>query len=239
MQPRLRLDTSTPRARMAVIVVALHGLLLLIAWRLGEQLHRRAVGDDASMTWIDLRSPEAVARTVDSPRDQAPQPSNDHRTVSGSVRESDTTVESPARPPHPVDWGAHATYHARKAVEDGATERYRNFGPRKPGPPPEPAIPSIFEPEPDVSGEEGEDIHGDPIVRLSKYCYQELEKRLPTARDYVNPGRPLLPKCMFPIGKPEPRGDLFEHLKRDRPLPELKNGTPGELPERTPENESR
>ena len=45
-------------------------------------------------------------------------------------------------------------------------------------------------------------------------------------------------KCFFPIGKREPRGDLFEHLKKDRPLPELKEGTPGELPERIEDSES-
>ena len=239
MQPRPRLDTSTPRARLAIIVVALHGLLLLIAWRLGEQLHRRPVSDDASMTWIRLRPPESVPRSVDVPRDQTTQPSDDRRTVSESARESDTAVDSPALPPRQIDWGAHAAFNARKAVEDGTAERYRNFGPRKPGPPPEPEVPALFEDEPEVFGDIAEDVHGDPIVRLSKHCYLELEKRLPTARDFVEPNRLLFPKCTFPIGKLEPRGDLFEHLKRDRPLPEPKSGAPGELPERKPENESR
>jgi hypothetical protein len=224
---------------MAIIVVALHGLLFLIAWCLGEQVYRRSVSDDASMTWILTRPLEPLARSVDSLRAQPSQRSNERPTVEENTRESDTTVDSPARSPRQIDWGAHAAFNARRAVEDGTGERYRNLGPRKPGPPPEPAIPSIFEPEPDVRGEEGLDVNGDPVVRLNKYCYQELEKRLPTARDYVDPGRPLIPKCMFPIGKPEPRGDLFEHLKRDHPLPEQKSGATGEMPERKPENESR
>jgi hypothetical protein len=168
VQPRPRLDTSTPRARMAILVVALHGLLILIAWRLGEQLHHRPVSDDASMTWILLRPREPVARSFDSPRDQTPQPSNDRRTVRENAGEPDSTAVSPARPPHHIDWGAHAIHNARKAVEDGTAERYRNLGPRRPGPPPDPEVPTLFEREPEVFGEVAEDTNGDPILRLSK-----------------------------------------------------------------------
>jgi hypothetical protein len=34
---------------------------------------------------------------------------------------------------------------------------------------------------------------------------------------------------MFGIGKPEPRGDLFEHLRESKPLPQAKPGVPMEL----------
>ncbi|HEY6641401.1 hypothetical protein [Povalibacter sp.] len=54
---------------------------------------------------------------------------------------------------------------------------------------------------------------------------------MPTARDYVDPGKLLMRKCTMPVGKREPRGDLFEHLKKDRPLPAPKAGTVAELPE--------
>lgn len=224
---------------MAIIVVALHALLLLIAWRLGEHLHRGDASSDASMIWIIPQPVEPTARSADLPRDRTVQRSSERPTPREKTRESDIAVDSPARAPRQIDWGAHAAFHARKAVEDGATERYRNLGPRKPGPPPEPKGPTLFEREPEVFGEVAEDTNGDPILRLSKHCYQELEKRLPTARDYVDPDKLLLRKCMFPIGKPEPRGDLFEHLKRDRQLPQLKHGTADEMPEREPENGSR
>lgn len=122
-------------------------------------------------------------------------------------------------------------------MEESVTERYRNFGPRKPGPEPDPEPPSIFEPKRQVKGETGVDVHGDPVVRLSEHCYQELEKPVPTARDYGS-SLPLMTKCTFPIGKREPRGDLFKHLKKSRPLPQSPPGTElKELPERLEENE--
>ena len=174
---------------MAIIVVALHGLLLLIAWCLGEQVYRRSVSDDASMTWI-LTASTRTACTVRRFAARSTLATIERTSNRGGEHtRADTTVDSPARSPRQIDWGAHAAFNARRAVEDGTGERYRNLGPRKPGPPPEPAIPSIFEPEPDVRGEEGLDVNGDPVVRLNKYCYQELEKRLPTARDYVDPDK--------------------------------------------------
>lgn len=111
-------------------------------------------------------------------------------------------------------------------------ERYRNLGPRKPPPEPEPEPPSIFEPERDVTGEIAEDVMGNPVVRLNKHCYQELgDKRNPTERrGDLSP--PPLTKCLFRIGKRKARGDLFDHLKKERPLPEKKETVKSELPER-------
>ncbi len=237
MRPQSGLQTSKSRALAACIVVALHGLLWLLAWHSGLLAHRRAANDETSMTWIFVRPPEPAPPATDRPEDRPAAPALPRSTQRAAVSESSTTTVTTPLPPRQIDWDANASYHARKAVEDSVAERYRNFGPRKPGPPPEPAVPSLFEAEPDVAGEEAEDIHGDPIVRLSKYCYQELEKRVPTARDYVERDKVLIPKCMFPIGSPEPRGDLFEHLKRDRPLPAPRPGTTAELPERTPQRE--
>jgi hypothetical protein len=206
-------------------------LLLVLAWRAALGPHRLIRGDDPAMTWIELRpsvpEPAPPATQVDPDRAVATTPDPPRETA-----DAGTATSQPASlPPRQIDWSANATYHARKAVEAAAVERYRNLGARRPGPPPEPEVPSLFEAKPDVAGEIGEDINGDPVLRLSEHCYQELEKPVPTARDYVDP-RPLLQKCLFPIGKREPRGDLFEHLKRDRPLPQPKPGATAELPER-------
>ena len=124
---------------------------------------------------------------------------------------------------------------ARTEVEKSVSERYRNFGPRKAPPPPDPEPPSIFAPGKSVAGETGTDVNGDPIVQLNKYCYQELERNVPTARDYGHSiPMPHVMKCMFNAGGGGPRGDLFDHLKKeDRPLPEPKPGTDlSTLPER-------
>ena len=85
-------------------------------------------------------------------------------------------------------------------------------------------------------GEEDTDIHNDPVVRLNNSCYQKLEKTAQTAQDWVNP-RPREVRCLFNVGSREPRGDLFEHLKKDRPLPSPKEGVPIELPQRQEEQQ--
>lgn len=67
-----------------------------------------------------------------------------------------------------------------------------------------------------------------PPVRAQVIAQRELGQ-------FINPkeafGSSLrnYPRCMFQIGKLEPRGDLFEHLKKPKPLPEARPGVPMEL----------
>lgn len=216
------------------MVAGLHALLFVLAWHAALAPHWLRRGDDPAMTWIDLR-PATGDRTP--PMTQV-EPDRALATTSDVTRETTgprpLTSPPTSLPPRQIDWNANAAYHASQAVAAATKERYRNLGPRRPGPPPEPEVASLFESKPDVAGEVGEDINGDPVLRLSEHCYQELEKPVPTARDYVDQ-RPLLRKCLFPFGKREPRGDLFDHLKRDRPLPEPKPGSSTEAPERDDE----
>ena len=221
------------RAAAILIVIGLHSVVLILIWKTRE-LTLRPASENRYLQVVTIDPPERTPPS-EEPRDPdiaAPSivaPSSEPRSTTPPV----TTPAEPL-PPRQIDWNAHGSYAAKKAVEDSVTDKYRNMGPRRPGPPPEPVPPALFEEEKEVFGEEGTDIHGDPMVRLNKYCYQELEKTVQTAQDWVNP-RPREVRCMFNVGSREPRGDLFEHLKKDRPLPAPKEGVPIELPERREE----
>lgn len=157
---------------MACIVVGLHALLLLVAAHIRHSLHYSLPDDEPFLTWVVVPPPEPLTNSSDAA--SAPLPSSPASRSTGSTvtHESATSVDAPDVAPRRIDWGANAAYQARKAVADGATELHRNLGPRKPGIPPEPEAPILFPREPDVFGEIGEDVNGDPIVRLSKHCYQ-------------------------------------------------------------------
>ncbi|HMN43848.1 MAG TPA: hypothetical protein PKE27_04715 [Povalibacter sp.] len=235
MRPPSGADTSRSRALAACIVVAGHALLLVLAWHGAFAPRWLLHGDDPALTWIELQPsiaeppPTATSSTTRADRT----PATDLRNRRDETRNAVSAAPEPASlPPRQTDWSAHAAYNAKKAVEDAVTERYRNLGPRKPGPAPEPSAPSIFESPGKSFGELDTDINDNPVVWLNENCYFELDKLVPTARDVVNPGLPPMMKCKFNVGRREPRGDLFKPLERDRPLPELKPGVTPELPER-------
>jgi hypothetical protein len=212
------------------IVVGLHSLILLFIWKTRDSLNSRTGPEDEFIVWIRVTEPVPPDEATPSPSDE-PVARADREQREPAARDEQDVTATPSAP-RQIDWGAHAAFNAKRAVEESLPERYRYFGPRRPSPEPEPEPPSVFEEERKVHGEIGEDALGNPVVKLNKYCYQELEKNVPTAHDYGQPPQPKMTKCLFPIGKREPRGDLFEHLKKDRPLPELKEGTESELPER-------
>lgn len=145
-----------------------------------------------------------------------------------------SSQSDPSSRPNSIDWKASATAAAQDAVaEKLREERYRNFGPRKIEPD-EPAAPSIFKDPKHKAGDiESDALDGVTRVYHSEHCFTQLD--FPTLRD---PGEELkpkinLPRCMRPIGTPKADGELFNHLKKEHPLPELKPGTePGPLPER-------
>lgn len=206
------------RGAIALVVVVLHSMLVVFFWKLRTSAMGPAT-DDRFVIW--LRPADDNAQKVEPPPPSEPEVTQAAPVLIVPVAPASPVAPEPSSDAPPVNWSTNAAFHAKRAVEAANGDGHRNLGQRKPGPAPEVGPPTLFEAEENVRGQEADDVNGDPIVRLNKYCYQELEKRLPTARDYVDP-RPLLPKCMFPIGSPEPRGDLFEHLKKERPLPEPK-----------------
>jgi len=207
------------------IVVGVHSLVVILIWSRDTVYVR--TGPDTFAVWLRLDLPPRSSRAAIDTRSQ--------QATAVTPRMPQPTVaplETDAAATPQINWHAQAAFNAKRAVEDSVTERYRNLGPRKPSPKPEAEVPRLFEPEHNVFGEVAQDVLDDPIVRLTKHCYQELDKRIQTARDYGQPPRIHLVKCTYPAGKEEPRGDLFNHLKTNRPLPTPKDGVVSELPEK-------
>lgn len=103
------------------------------------------------------------------------------------------------------------------AAADAAGKSYRALGPR-PIDPQVKAPRSPFKPPPKHKlGELGEDALENPVLWLSENCYVRFENRkAPPGDPFANIPMTL---CTFPLGKLEPRGDLFEHLRKPQPLP--------------------
>jgi hypothetical protein len=136
----------------------------------------------------------------------------------------------PLAPMH-FDTGSIAAEAVAKLIEE---ENRPHLDGRKPFKLNEPTVPSIFrDPRHSFGDQEHDPATEETKIWHNKNCYTLLQPPDPHAVEL-----PLkFPTCMFPIGKPEPRGDLFEHLKKPEPLPEAKPGIPVELahPERIEE----
>lgn len=221
------------RAGIVLIIVVAHiVLLVLFAYR-----QRRGGEHESSMQLVLI--PER--RTMEEPKPlPEPEPLRSQRSeeVRSGQSESARAIEQPQAATPSIDWRASGAAAASSAVAKQLKEEgYRNFGLPKHDPA-ETAAPSIFkEPKHKAGDVEADSLNGITRVYHSEHCFTELEFRTlePFGLPGSGPPNPSvnLPRCMFPAGKPEPDGDLFKHLKKDRPLPELKPGTqPGPLPER-------
>lgn len=113
----------------------------------------------------------------------------------------------------PPDW----KQSGMDAAADAAGKNYRALGPRAEEPKIK-ASRSPFKPPPKHKhGELGEDALENPVVWLSEHCYVRLENRkAPPGDPFANIPMTL---CSFPVGKLEPKGDLFEHLRKQQPPP--------------------
>ena len=192
---------------MAVLlaVILLHAPLLLVSVGPRRSLVR---GSPADVVWLQLTEPERRVKPLPL---QAPQTTP--RAVSAAPPRTEDIQPLTIRASRvPVDWDANADLAARSAIDAVVREEsYRSFGfPRKRELPGEEEPPSIFEEPGHEFGEEGIDAFGKPVVWLSKRCYQELDRSDDPLRDRRT-------MCILGVGKREPRGDLFDHIKKRKP----------------------
>lgn len=221
------------RAGIVLIIVVAHiALLVLFAYR-----QRRGGEHESSMQLVVL-IPER--RTLEEAKPlPEPEPLRSQRSEEVRSGQSESApIEQPQAATPSIDWRASGAAAASSSVEKQLKEEaYRNFGPpkREPG---EPIAPSIFkEPKHKAGDVESDSLSGVTRVYHSEHCFTELEFRTLDPGALPGTGPPSskvnLPRCASPVGTPEPDADLLKHLKKDRPLPELKPGTqPGPLPER-------
>jgi hypothetical protein len=221
------------RLGIVLIVVAVHLILFLLF----ATKQRRERNDEKALALIILPVRSDPKLNTANAELAVPIQREPSRTLPIPTIPSLTPSQAASSAPK-IDWPASAAVAAQDAVAKKLREEgYRNFGPRK-IPSVEPDVPSMFvDPKHKAGDIDDDQLNGVTRIYHSEHCFTQLDfptlKNLPQSGDGPLSSKANLPRCMYSIGKPEPRGDLFEHLKKTRPLPELKPGTePGELPER-------
>jgi hypothetical protein len=186
------LNNSVSRAVAFSIVVLLHVAVLTASWqRLAPERK-----DQRSMTWVNIE-PQAVAPPAESER---------NTPARGPV--------SPAISAPPIDWRASMEAAAGSAAAQIIRqEGYRSLGPIERGESGSSSSESVFERPRRKAGDIDHDsVQGRTLIWHDEHCYTEL--KFPTIKDSnALVGAPNPPKCMVPIGKRRPRGDLFDGIK--------------------------
>jgi hypothetical protein len=227
---------SRVRIGTILIVMAVHWVLFLVFAT--KQRRDRQETSSQALILVPVQMPQKIAQ---SNFELAIAP----RSLTFDKLESSPpslATQSPMSPPGSIDWQASAAVAAEAAVANHLRkERYRNFGPRK-AEPVEPTVPSIFkEPKHNAGDSETDAPNGITRVYQSEHCFTQLD--FPTLRDPTDAALSLktnLPRCMHGLGKSDADGELFKHLKKQRPLPELKPGIQsGPLPQRKDSTQSR
>lgn len=179
---------------------------------------------DKQNTFRDWTRPSSLLFIPLSPREQ-------RLLDAPSAESTSVTVESPPPPILPPldvdsapasadlalpDWKQSGTQAAIDVARAGSN--YRPLGPRPRTEEPRVEKPrSPFTEPRHKKGETDLDPMGNPIMWVSDKCY------LRPRNLYAQPGDPFanipMTLCRFPLGKLEPRGDLFEHLRKQPPQP--------------------
>lgn len=236
VQRVVSMSAARRRSTTIAAVIALHFVFVIVIERLRQQ--ERDVVVDISLTLVNL---EQRARREPQPQREPDEPAPRLRNMppqaASASSSSDESMPQAETSPRVIDWRANALRSAEVVAAGSVKERYRSFGPKRTKAVDEPAVPSVFG---DGPKHELGDIGGDPrepIVWLGDRCFLELEKPVQTARDWVVAGSgffamPIM-RCMNSLGRSEPNGKLFEHIKKREEPPVPKAGTEmNPLPER-------
>ena len=202
---RVSLD-ATGRPALLIVLAALHAGLFVLPWHVRVPRH----DDGRVLVWVQpTRS--SVRREPPPP---IPTPGKRAPSISPSTPVAPIELEPIVR--KEVDWSREKDL----AVDDAVAgiirnEGYRAPGPREPSGLREERLPAApFEPRPQHKlGDTGENALGDTVVWHSKSCYTVLEPAFNTfGQQGVKRDGQFM--CIMPVGKEEPRGDLFDHLKK-------------------------
>lgn len=173
--------------------------------------------ESAALTWVnlDLDTRAPIRRTVAPPQATSESRASVHR-LPGSAVPGVASINgaATARSPTPRDWHASMEAAATAAVAKLIRgEGYRSLGPVEPGETDSSPPPSIFQQPKHRAGDiERDAVQGSTLVWHNDRCYTEL--RFPTIKDpNALVAAPNPPKCMQPLGKRKPRGDLFEVIE--------------------------
>lgn len=211
--------TSDALARMVALLAAISMQLVLLT--LFNQRKERTVQPSRAMTLVRV-SDRSKTSQPSSTEPRALTPPRIHGTVlTSSAPSSRSTLPIPQATMQ-FDTQAIAAGAVAKII---AEENRRHLDGRKPLRISEPTTPSIFQSPRHSLG----DVEHDPASQETKVWHNDNCLTLIKPKEASGSSLPNYRRCMFAIGTPEPRGDLFEHLKKQKPLPEARPGVPVEL----------
>ena len=220
-----RQDAAFLRSRSGALLLALAVQVALLS--MFSQRRERSLINTKSMTLIEIKKqPNAPIETLEGSADSVRLP------VSIIAPSTSSPILEPFESALPsalqeLDTEVIAARAVAKIIEE---ENRRHLDGRKPVTITEPTVPSIFEkPRRSLGDVEHDPASDTTTVWHSENCFTRI-----VPKDPAGSSLPNYRQCMFGLGKPEPRGDLFEHLREPKPLPEAKPGVPRELayPER-------
>jgi hypothetical protein len=167
--------------------------------------------DGRVLVWVQ---PTRASVRPDEPSPAIPVPRRP--AISTSTSPPVAPIEREPSERRDVDWRREKDLAVDAAVAGIVrNEGYRALGPRESTGLREEELPaSPFEPPPQHKfGDTGENALGDTVVWHSKSCYTVLEPAFNTQGQHgVKRDGQFM--CIMPVGKEEPRGDLFEHIRK-------------------------
>lgn len=209
----MKAGNTAARAGVGALVVTLH--LAVISFLLDVRLIRlETQAESPALTLVDIEVPEQTSPAL-APRQTMREPTiRMPRLIESSLpRPSISESAAPTELELIPDWrgslDAAATAAVAKAIKEGS---YQPLGPLERDSAGSTAAPSIFETPRRKAGDIDHDpVSGRTLIWHNENCFTEL--RFATIKDpNALVGAPNPPKCMFPIGKRKPRGDLFESI---------------------------
>lgn len=220
--PGKRVAPDTSVRLVAFIAAAALHVPLFIAWDIRNKPISNA--DTIRVRWIAEQEPLELQGSAAPALASSATPQAALRTEAAPSRPR-VPPEGISRPP--VDWEISGAIAAEAAIDAIVRdEAYRPLGPReKKHQIVEPEAPrSIFEEPKRRYGDIAPNALDKTSVWHNEHCYTQLEEPVSARPSSVNPLNPVV--CVIPIGKKEPRGDLFEHLKKAYPDPHPKAADP-------------
>ena len=223
----LRLNPADWFSRGFALLLALAVQLLLIS--MFSQHRERSLTTSKAMTLIETAEQRyAPVEIAESFAEPVPLPESIIEPLARSPIAEPSERAPPTRTLRTLDKEVIAAQAVAKIIEE---ENRRHLDGRKPVTILEPTVPSIFEqPRRSLGDVEHDPASDTTTIWHSENCFTRI---VPEA--IAGPSFPNYRQCMFGIGKPKPRGNLFEHLRAPKPLPEARPGVPVELayPERS------
>jgi hypothetical protein len=201
--------SSWNRSRATAVLATLLLHLTLGSWLLQAWFVQR--GDQVSedrLVWLPAPEPPPLPppRVIDLP------PVRSAPITAPPLPIPPPVIAAPGRP----DWSATARDVARDMT---AAPAYRRFGEVPEGPPerPKEQYPRSIWPKPlPRVGKTVTTDQGETIVWVSDHCYVSISSRSLTQKE-IHDARKGVRTCVIPIGRREPRDDLFDAIKRPPP----------------------